>query len=159
MLPKISEKILTDMAEHAIREYPRECVGAIIGNEESGGNDSGGNDSVIRFSNIQDSLHENDPDHFNRNAMTAYFVDPKEVLELNRRVEKEGFRIIGFYHSHPDHEAYFSQEDHSAAVMWGEPVYPGVAYIIISVFGGEVKNAKVFTWDGSAYSASGEIPL
>ena len=142
------------MLDHARTEYPRECVGAIIGR---GGDSS--KSRLIRLSNVQDKLHEDDPGRFNRDAKTGYFVDPKEVFNLVRKVENEGLKILAFYHSHPDHECFFSQEDHNAAVMWDEPVYPGVEYIVISVMRGEVKDAVMFSWNGKTYSPSEKLPV
>ena len=142
------------MLDHARKEYPRECVGVIIG---SGGDST--KNRLIRLSNVQDKLHEDDPGHFNRDAKTGYFVDPKEVFNLVRKVEKEGLKILAFYHSHPDHKCFFSQEDHNGAVMWDEPVYPGVEYIVISVMQGEVKDAVIFSWDGKTYNPSAKLPV
>ena len=154
MALKVTGEELADMMDHARTEYPRECVGALIGD----GIDSSKN-RLIRLSNVQDKMHIDDPERFNRDATTGYFVDPKEVFDLVRRVEREGLKIVAFYHSHPDHECFFSQEDHNAAVMWDEPVYPGVDYIVISVMKGEVKDAVVFSWDGARYSFSEKLPI
>jgi len=140
------------MLDHARTEYPRECVGAIIGGDSA-------KNRLIRLSNVQDKMHRDDPGRFNRDAKTGYFVDPKEVFNLVREVESEGLKILAFYHSHPDHECFFSREDRNAAVMWDEPVYPGVEYIVISVMGGEVKDAVIFSWDGKMYSQSEKLPV
>ena len=134
------------MYDHAREKYPSECVGAIIGD----GKDPATN-RLIRLSNVQDKMHSGDPEKYNRDSRTAFFVDPKEVFDLFRKVDEEGLKMIALYHSHPDHDCFFSQEDHNAAVMWDEPVFPGVSYIVISVYGGKVKGAKVFTWDGKTY--------
>ncbi|GMT42427.1 MAG: hypothetical protein IEMM0002_0838 [bacterium] len=150
----LNDNLISSMVEHARKDYPRECVGAIIGDGKSVENSR-----LIRFSNIQDRLHKDDPSHFDRDARTGYFVDPREVFEFNRNLEKEKLRIIGFYHSHPDHKAYFSQEDFNGAVMWGEPLYPGAVYIVISVFDRAVREAKVFAWNGSTYAEFEDIKL
>ncbi len=154
MALKVTGEEMAAMMDHARKEYPRECVGAIIGD----GKDPSKN-RLIRLSNVQDKMHVEDPRHFSRDARTGFFVDPKEVFDLVRRVEREGLKIIAFYHSHPEHECFFSQEDHNAAVMWGEPVYPGVDYIVISIMGGEVKDAVTFSWDGTKYSLSERLPI
>lgn len=142
------------MLDHARTEYPRECIGAIVGSDSDSTKCR-----LIRLSNVQDKMHEDDPGRFNRDAKTGYFVDPKEVFKLVREVESEGLKILAFYHSHPDHECFFSREDHNAAVMWDEPVYPGVDYIVISVMGGEVRDAVIFSWDGETYSPSEKLPV
>jgi proteasome lid subunit RPN8/RPN11 len=142
------------MARHAREMYPRECIGALVGDGE---NPQSG--SLIPLTNVQDKIHHDDPKRFTRDARTGYFVDPKEVFDLVNRVRREGKTILAFYHSHPDHECYFSREDHAGAVMFGEPVYPGALYIVISVIGGDVKEAVVFSWDGKTYSPSGKLEL
>lgn len=142
------------MAAHAEEEYPRECVGVLIGHW-----DRPDENVLSRLTNVQDRFHRDNPGVFTRDARTGYFVDPKEVYGLSERLKKEGKNILAFYHSHPDHESYFSAEDHSAAVMWGEPVYPGAVYVVISVFAGKVKEAKVFEWDGKTYSASASLEM
>ena len=56
--------------------------------------------------------------------------------------------LRGIFHSHPDEEAYFSQEDRDAAVPFGDvPSYPEAAHVVLSVREGQVKGAKVFRWD------------
>jgi len=141
---------VAQMTSHAREAYPRECIGAIVGAEAETA-------ELIRLTNVQDQVHRDDPKRFTRDARTGYFVDPKEVFTLVSRAQKEGKRILAFYHSHPDHDCYFSQEDHAGAVMFGEPVYPDAVYIVISVKNGEVKKAVVFAWDGATYSPSGEL--
>ncbi len=139
---------------HALEEYPSECVGVVIGPK-----DGSCANEVKRLTNRQDEMQKDDPEHFDRDSRTGYFVDPKEVYDLTKQTEDEGKKVLAFYHSHPDHECYFSQTDHDGAVIWGEPVYPGAVYIIVSVFDRKVKDAQVFLWDGEKYSPSGKLPV
>ncbi len=142
------------MVKHAEAAYPRECVGVLTGLwEEPAGIE------LNPLTNKQDELHRDHPESFKRDARTGYFVDAKEVYTVVTRTQKEGKNILAFYHSHPDHESYFSQEDLAAAVMWDEPVYPGAVYIVISVFGGKAKEAKVFAWDGRGYGPAASLPI
>ena len=56
--------------------------------------------------------------------------------------------IRGIFHSHPDEDAYFSQEDMDAAVPFGDiPAFPDAEHIVMSVRGGEVLRQKVFSWE------------
>jgi len=153
MAVKFSESEIRLMLAHAEDEYPKECVGAVTG----GG--AGGKMEIIRLTNRQDKLHKSNPEKFARDGRTGYFVDPKEVFDLTRKVEEKGGKILAFYHSHPDHECYFSREDHDAATMWGEPVFPGADYIIISVVGGKAREAVIFSWDGKSFSPSAKLPV
>lgn len=148
---KFDREEIESMLESAAKEYPRECVGAIVGSADE--------HRLVPLTNVQDERHKNDPEHFKRDARTGYFVDPKEVFDLVRKTEESGQKILAFYHSHPDHECYFSEEDHAAAVMFGEPVYPDAVYIIISVLDGKVSDAVIFSWNGKTYSPSAKLPL
>ena len=142
------------MVAHAESAYPRECIGVLTGLWEKQEDIA-----LKKLSNKLDELFKADPERYRRDARTGYFVDPKEVFNLITRTQKEGNKILAFYHSHPDHESYFSQEDFAAAVMWGEPVYPDAVYIVISVFGGKAKEAKVFAWDGAGYAPADTLRI
>ena len=134
--------MLRDIHEHAIEEYPSECCGIIIGRA---GSDSG--DILYRCKNIQDELHEKDPARFKRNARTAYYIDPKELMGIQRDAERLGMVVKVFYHSHPEHEAYFSEEDQRMALFDGEPLYPHARYLVVSVYDRKVKKEAFFSWD------------
>lgn len=142
------------MVEHAESAYPRECIGVLTGLWEKP-------EAIAlnRLTNKLDELFKQDPERYRRDARTGYFVDPKEVFTLVTRTQREGNKILAFYHSHPDHESYFSREDLAAAVMWDEPVYPDAVYIVISVFGGKAKEAKVFAWNGAGYAPAATLAI
>lgn len=142
------------MVAHAESAYPRECIGVLTGLWEKPEEIA-----LYKLTNTLDELFKRDPERYRRDARTGYFVDPKEVFELVTRTQKEGNKILSFYHSHPDNESYFSQEDLAAAVMWGEPVYPDAVYVVISVFGGTAKEAKVFVWDGAGYTPAATLRI
>jgi proteasome lid subunit RPN8/RPN11 len=56
--------------------------------------------------------------------------------------------LRAFYHSHPEHEAYFSAEDKKQAMGgWDEPNYPQAAQIVMSVRRRAVCATKAFAWD------------
>ena len=132
-LEDIDEAGLLEAIEIQARaEYPSECCGLLI--EENG------RLRAIPCKNLQDEMHEKHPEDFTRTSATAYFIDPKIIME-----NADQLRCI--YHSHPDHGAYFSDEDQLVAAPFGEPNFPGVSYLVVSVMGGEVADKKVFTWD------------
>jgi proteasome lid subunit RPN8/RPN11 len=61
--------------------------------------------------------------------------------------EASGGRLKAFYHSHPNHEAYFSEEDKAGATPFGEPTYPEAAQVVISIFNRSVKRVRAYMWD------------
>ncbi|MXV77837.1 hypothetical protein F4X73_11575 [Candidatus Poribacteria bacterium] len=135
LLPKTLEQIYT----HAESVFPDECCGIILHN--------GTQEYVRPCRNIQNDLHKDDPVAYPRDAKTAYVMHPDDLITIHKESETENLPIKAFYHSHPNHEAYFSDKDRSDA-MWGEdPIYPGVAYLVISIYDATVRVVKAFTWD------------
>jgi proteasome lid subunit RPN8/RPN11 len=130
------------IASHAQETYPEECCGVIL-------SDGGGSDEVCRLSNIQNVLHEKDPETFPRDARTAYTMDYRALDTVLSDAERKGLKIKAFYHSHPDHDAYFSAEDKAFATPFGEPTYPETAQIVISVREGIVANVGVYKWNAA----------
>ncbi len=101
---------------------------------------------MVRVSNIQDELHEKDPEQFPRTARTAYTMG-QESVPILLAADRGELRLVAFYHSHPEHDAYFSAEDRKQAMGgWDEPTYPDAGQIVVSVFAGEVKAIRAFGW-------------
>ncbi|MCI0548338.1 MAG: M67 family metallopeptidase [Candidatus Rokubacteria bacterium] len=124
----------------AVAEYPAECCGVILVREE-------GERSLLACRNIQNELHLKDPARYPRDARTAYYIDPKDLLAIGRR-EAEGYRVATIYHSHIDAGAYFSETDKRNALVNGEPAYPEAAYVVVSVLEGRVAATAAFRWEG-----------
>ena len=82
-----------------------------------------------------------------RDSRIAYFIDPQEQYRVISAAERNGGWVAGFYHSHIDCEAYFSEEDKERAIAWDEPAYPDAVYLVVSVFGDGVQGYKAFSWD------------
>ncbi|HKY08695.1 MAG TPA: Mov34/MPN/PAD-1 family protein, partial [Candidatus Binatia bacterium] len=101
---------------------------------------------VRRVENIQNKLHALDPVTYPRTAAIAYAMDPRELQSVLDDAEKAGTRLKAFYHSHPDHEAYFSAEDKAFATPFGEPTFPDAAQIVVSIFDHAIKDIKAFAW-------------
>ena len=147
----IDDAVWQQIFAHARADYPAECCGIVT-------EDGNGCSAAHRCENIQDKLHERDPETHTRTSRTAYRMDDMQVLRIQTEVERAGGRLVAFYHSHIDCEAYFSDEDKDAATFFGEPTYPGVVYPVVSVVDGEVQGKKVFEWDdGNAGFV--EVPL
>src|SRR5690348_16697039 len=127
---EISRRIFESIVAQAEREFPFECCGFIIGN---------GSDEAHPIRNIQNEKHAADPARFPRNARTAFLMDPSEQLAVLQEIDARKLKLKAIYHSHPDHEAYFSATDRSQACSFdpGEPDYPETAYIVMSVHGGK----------------------
>jgi proteasome lid subunit RPN8/RPN11 len=68
-------------------------------------------------------------------------------MKILKEAEAKRMSIKAFYHSHPDHDAYFSEEDRKMAMFDGEPTYPDAAYLVVSVYDGEIKDEAWFAWN------------
>ncbi|MBP1684368.1 MAG: sulfurylase [Deltaproteobacteria bacterium] len=126
---------------HAVATYPDECCGMVV--------DRNGSEETAPVTNIQNDLHAQDPGQFPRTARTAYTMGP-EAAPILIAAERGVLCLRAIYHSHPDHDAYFSAEDRMQALGgWDEPNYPDAAQIVISVRNREVLAAKAFAWDAA----------
>jgi proteasome lid subunit RPN8/RPN11 len=129
---------LAEVRRHAEADYPTECCGVIL--------DRGAERMLLRCRNLQDELHTNDPVKHPRDSRTAYYIDPKDLLEIGRH-EAQGYRVAVIYHSHCDAGAYFSETDERNALFGGEPAYPDAHYVVVSVVSGRVVAAGAFQWN------------
>ena len=141
MYPLAKEQ-LDEIYRHAVEEYPFECCGIVIG--KVGHCDQ---DILFQCTNIQNKLHEKDPEIFVRDACTAYNIDPKELINILKEVESKRLPIKVFYHSHPDHDAYFSEEDSRMALFDRKPIYPEASYLVVSVYDKKIQDQALFSWN------------
>jgi adenylyltransferase/sulfurtransferase len=142
----IDAAALAAMHAHAEEGFPEEVCGVLFASPTG--------QVVRRMQNVQNALHAADPVANPRDARTAYQFDGAELLDVTRRGDEPGWRIVLFYHSHPQHGAYFSDTDKARALFGGEidlgPAFPGVAYLVISVYDRVVRDRKTFAWDEAA---------
>lgn len=140
ILDKIDKRIIFD---HSIVSYPMECCGILT----AAAGEEADKWRVHKCTNIQDDLHRKDPGKFKRDARTAYFIDPREQIEVMIAAEREGRQIVGFYHSHIDTGAFFSETDEQNALFMGEPLFPGAIHIVVSIRHRAVKEWAVYRWN------------
>lgn len=112
------------MKSHLAGAYPEEGCGILAGD------DKGSIEEV--FSTVNGSAKERSSGH--------YEIDPITLYELEKKAEKKGYSILGFYHSHPDCPAKMSSED-------GEYMVPQMLYVIASVNNGECGEIRGFIKD------------
>jgi proteasome lid subunit RPN8/RPN11/molybdopterin converting factor small subunit len=131
----------------AAQEYPFESCGVIL--------TRGADRRLLRCRNAQNELHGRDPQRYPRDARTAYYIDPKDLLRIGD-LEREGFGVAVIYHSHVDAGAYFSETDKRQALVGGEPAYPSAVYVVTSVVAGRVDAMAAFRWNGVDFA---RIPI
>jgi len=95
------------MIDHARREAPDECCGLMAGKSRK----------VLRVYPARNALK----------SPVRYSLDPKELYQLLQEIEKQGWELLGIYHSHSHTQAYPSATDIELA-FW-----PDALYFIISL--------------------------
>ncbi|MGE0824701.1 MAG: Mov34/MPN/PAD-1 family protein [Candidatus Binatia bacterium] len=130
------------ICRHATETFPEECCGVILVDN--------GNETVRQITNMQNAMHAKDPQQFPRDATIAYFMEPKELLAVMNEVDRGRAGLKAFYHSHPDHDAYFSAEDKRQAMFGDDPSYPDTVYLVISIYSRQVRTIKAYQWDETA---------
>ncbi len=136
---KLNRESVDQIHAHALEEYPEECCGIVTGNNSA--------QRVHRCENIQNRLHAEDPAAFPRDARIAYVIDRSEFDGIIRSALEKKEDVIAFYHSHPEHEAYFSEEDLAAQTVFGEPEFPDSLQIVVSVIERKIQETRCFQWD------------
>ena len=136
----VTPEELDAIRRQAIEEYPHEACGVIVAR--------GAERRLVRCRNAQNELHARDPVRHPRDARTAYYIDPADLLRIGR-LEADGFAVAVIYHSHVDAGAYFSDTDKRQALIGDEPAYPGATYLVASVVSGRVESVAAFRWDAA----------
>ncbi len=125
----INLHLINRMLKESKTAYPYECCGLIVGSLDHSGN------KVV---------HEVYPVE-NKNKVRAadrYEIDSKDFDRIDRLASDKGWKIIGIYHSHPDHPAEPSDFDKECVCVWTE-----YSYIIISVKDGVDDDFRCWHFD------------
>jgi proteasome lid subunit RPN8/RPN11 len=126
---KIRRKEYEALRQHGEETYPHECCGVLLGQMDG---DERVVTSVARAGNTRtDSPHN------------RYNIDPKDLIRIQREGRERGEDIVGFYHSHPDHPARWSQTDLAEAHWFG------CSYVITSVVKGKAAITNSFELTGN----------
>jgi len=127
---KLRQLEYDEIRRHGEETYPYECCGVLLGRVDG---DMRIVDATVRCRNTRtDSLRD------------RYEIDPVEVVRIQRDARARGLDIVGFYHSHPDHPAYWSLTDLDQAY------WLGWSYLITSVEKGKAQLTRSFSLTGSS---------
>jgi proteasome lid subunit RPN8/RPN11 len=125
MALRIGKLAWEQLRRHGEETYPYECCGVLLG--EIDGEGVKFVRAVVRCGNQRsDSPHN------------RYLIDPRELVRIQREARERAQDILGFYHSHPDHPARWSQTD------LAEAHWTGCSYVITSVMNGIAAETNSF---------------
>ena len=126
---KIKQEHYYEIRRHGEQTYPSECCGVLLGKVEG---DERIVTSTVRCGNTRTDSPQN-----------RYHIDPRELVKIQREGRTRGEDIVGFYHSHPDHPARWSQTD------FAEAHWIGCSYVITSVERGRAQLTNSFALKGT----------
>ncbi|MDD5543211.1 MAG: M67 family metallopeptidase [Acidobacteriia bacterium] len=126
MTLRLTRQAISEIKAHGRETYPHECCGALVGTLEETGRKIV--HEVVRLPNsyttevaVDLGILENE-----RGTLNRYIIDPKDLYQTEKEARAQGWSIVGFYHSHPDHPAVPSKYDLGVASS-------GYSYVIVSV--------------------------
>ena len=104
---RIPKKLCDEVIAHCRREYPKEACGILAGRH-------GSVEQVYPMTNLDQSP-------------ISYQMDPKEQLQVMKRMRQANQEMLAIYHSHTASAAYPSPVDVRLAV------YPDASYVLVSL--------------------------
>jgi proteasome lid subunit RPN8/RPN11 len=127
---RVTKAVYEGIRAHGEETYPYECCGALLGRASGNGWHI---EAAVRAGNTRtDSAHN------------RYQIAPVELVKIEREARQQGLDIGGFYHSHPDHPAQWSQTD------LAEAHWLGCSYVITAVANGKATATNSFRLAGDA---------
>lgn len=129
---RLSQQVYDALRQHGEETYPYECCGILLGHflTEDGRSVNEVEDAVRAGNTRTDSAHN------------RYHIAPQELVRIQRSGRDRGLDIVGFYHSHPDHPARWSQTD------FAEAHWLGCSYVITAVEKGAARQTNSFLLTG-----------
>lgn len=115
----LNDTLTAQINAHAKADYPYECCGIILGTLEEGVKSAL---KLLPISNAKDEA----------NRHNRFLITDAEFAKAQLYAAKNGYEILGFYHSHPDHPSEPSKYDLDHA-------WPFYSYVIVSVEKGEAR--------------------
>jgi len=104
----LTTEIARSIARGAREAYPYECCGALLGAGPTVA-------LALPLPNTSDEPKER-----------RFRIQPDDYRRAETRAELEGYELLGFYHSHPNHPARPSAYDL-------EHAWPNLTYVIVSI--------------------------
>ena len=162
MVLELTQQHMNELAAHAERVYPEECCGLMLGNLTPQTETVPRSKQLLelvplnnewkpgiltasRGVEVDTEKHDTTSAHFDTSGNSKkrrYWIDPKDMLRVQREAREKELNIIGIYHSHPDHVAEPSECDRTLA-------WPEYAYIIVSVRKGKAVDVQNWALDSN----------
>jgi len=120
---KIKRQDLESIEKHALKVFPLECCGLLIG---KAGKEIFDVKEIVQAENVQKSE-------------VSFEADAELVYRAIDAAEAKGLELIGIYHSHPNMGAYISAADAGIIKLW-----PNVVWLVLGIAGKKITEKKAF---------------
>ena len=120
-LVRLAPEAAEAIRKEAARAYPAEGCGALLGPADEAVSE------ILPLANTEAS-----------SPRTRFTVSPLDYLAVEDRADARGLKLLGFWHSHPDHPARPSPTDREFA-------WPGLLTLVVAVEQGEPR--EITAWD------------
>jgi len=120
---KIKRLDFESIKNHALKKFPLECCGLLIGKAAMKTFDVS---EVVPAENVYESE-------------VSFEADAELVYRAITAAETKGLELIGIYHSHPNMRAYISAIDAEMMELW-----PNVAWLVLGVSKKNINEEKAF---------------
>jgi proteasome lid subunit RPN8/RPN11 len=94
---RITKSIYDALRAHGESTYPQECCGVLVGAPGPEG-------WTLSYAVCATNMRHDSPQN-------RYAIAPQQLVKIMREARMRNLEIAGFYHSHPDHPAQWSQTD------------------------------------------------
>jgi len=120
---KIKYRYFESIEKHALKVFPLECCGLLIGKMGKG---------IFEVKEVvqAENVHKSE---------VSFEADAELVYRALDAAEAKGLDLIGIYHSHPNMRAYVSAVDAEIMKLW-----PNVAWLVLGVSENQIIEKKVF---------------
>ena len=136
--------LFRQVAAAAEAAYPEECCGLLVGRGEAGTGSEAESESEIEVRQVVPSANVAADDTGAPRRGDRFEVDPELRFRVMRETEGSGLRIVGHYHSHPDHPPRPSAHDLESALE------PEFVWVIVAVEKGRAGAATAHLLDPEA---------
>lgn len=130
---RITDEAWRVMVDHAQRDYPNECCGAMLGAVRAEPPQSG--EAAVPVKEITRAVPL--VNTYRGEQADRYEINPMDLLKTDKEARAMGLELIGIYHSHPDCDAYFSKTDLENSCPW-------YSFVVLSIKKGVFDHANCF---------------
>lgn len=117
----IEPKVLEQLSLDALRTFPEECCGFLLGFETV-------KNRFVKEIIVVENVAQGD-------KLRRFEISPPDYLKAEKYADEKGLTFLGIYHSHPNHPSIPSEHDRKAAQDF-------FSYLIISVYEGQIKDMQ-----------------